>query len=76
MKKIFLIPVLIILILFSTIVTPMLAQGRVMATIDPNDYIDQPSDPNPRQLVKLKNRYMADIKQLVEGGETKQNDDE
>lgn len=34
--------------------------------IDPNDYIDQPSDPNPRQLVKLKNRYMADIKSLVE----------
>ena len=23
--------------------------------------------PNPRQLVKLKNRYMADIKRLVEG---------
>ncbi len=44
--------------------------------IDPNEYIDQPSDPNPRQLVKLKNRYMADIKQLVEGGETKENDDE
>ncbi|MCM1132780.1 MAG: 1-acyl-sn-glycerol-3-phosphate acyltransferase [Ruminococcus flavefaciens] len=35
--------------------------------IDPSEYIDQPSDPNPRQLVKLKNRYMADIKQLVEG---------
>ena len=34
--------------------------------INPNEYIDQPSDPNPRQLVKLKNRYMADIKQLVE----------
>lgn len=37
--------------------------------IDPNEYIDQPSDPNPRQLVKLKNRYMTDIKQLVEGAE-------
>lgn len=34
--------------------------------INPDEYIDQPSDPNPRQLVKLKNRYMADIKQLVE----------
>ena len=24
-------------------------------------------EPNPRQLVKLKNRYMSDIKLLVEG---------
>lgn len=42
--------------------------------IDPNDYIDQPSDPNPRQLVKLKNRYMADIKNLVEGKEEQEDE--
>lgn len=35
--------------------------------IDPADYVDDFENPNPRQLVKLKNRYMADIKQLVEG---------
>lgn len=44
--------------------------------IDPNEYIDQPSDPNPRQLVKLKNRYMTDIKQLVEGAEEKEHENE
>lgn len=44
--------------------------------IDPNEYIDQPSDPNPRQLVKLKNRYMTDIKQLVEGAEEKEYENE
>lgn len=42
--------------------------------IDPNEYIDQPSDPNPRQLVKLKNRYMADIKNLVEGEKEQENE--
>lgn len=35
--------------------------------INPNEFIDQPSDPNPRQLVKLKNCYMNEIKRLVEG---------
>ncbi|MBQ8961673.1 MAG: 1-acyl-sn-glycerol-3-phosphate acyltransferase [Ruminococcus sp.] len=35
--------------------------------IRPEDYIDKPEDPNPRQLVRLKNRYMEDIKLLVEG---------
>ncbi len=33
----------------------------------PQDYVDSSDEPNPRQLVKLKNRYMADIKLLVEG---------
>lgn len=37
------------------------------APIDPKDYVDSAEEPNPRQLVKLKNRYMADIKALVEG---------
>lgn len=46
--------------------------------IDPKDYVDNFEEPNPRQLVKLKNRYMADIKRLVEGEpETeKETDDE
>jgi len=35
--------------------------------IDPKDYVEPADEPNPRQLVKLKNRYMADIKELVEG---------
>ncbi len=35
--------------------------------IDPADYVEVCDTPNPRQLVKLKNRYMADIKRLVEG---------
>ena len=35
--------------------------------IDPKDYVEPAEEPNPRQLVKLKNRYMADIKELVEG---------
>ena len=35
--------------------------------IDPTDYVESSEEPNPRQLVKLKNRYMADIKELVEG---------
>lgn len=35
--------------------------------IIPQDYIEISDEPNPRQLVKLKNRYMADIKRIVEG---------
>lgn len=35
--------------------------------IAPSDYVESSEEPNPRQLVKLKNRYMADIKRLVEG---------
>ncbi len=35
--------------------------------IDPAEYCEISDTPNPRQLVKLKNRYMADIKMLVEG---------
>lgn len=35
--------------------------------IYPAEYVENFENPNPRQLVKLKNRYMADIKQLVEG---------
>lgn len=35
--------------------------------IDPKEYVEPSDEPNPRQLVKLKNRYMADIKELVEG---------
>ncbi|MBO5162850.1 MAG: 1-acyl-sn-glycerol-3-phosphate acyltransferase [Ruminococcus sp.] len=41
--------------------------------IDPAEYVENPDDPNPRQLVKLKNRYMAEIKKLVEGDETTEN---
>ena len=35
--------------------------------IDPAEYCEICDNPNPRQLVKLKNRYMTDIKLLVEG---------
>ena len=35
--------------------------------IIPQDYVDSQEEPNPRQLVKLKKRYMDDIKDLVEG---------
>lgn len=35
--------------------------------IDPAEYVEIGDEPNPRQLVRLKNRYMADIKRLVEG---------
>lgn len=35
--------------------------------IDPADYCEICDEPNPRQIVRLKNRYMADIKALVEG---------
>lgn len=38
--------------------------------IDPAEYCEICDAPNPRQLVKLKNRYMADIKFLVEGEQT------
>ena len=33
----------------------------------PRDYVESQENPNPRQLVKLKNRYMEEIKRLVEG---------
>ena len=36
--------------------------------INPAEYVEISDTPNPRQLVKLKNRYMADIRRLVEGG--------
>lgn len=35
--------------------------------IDPAEYVTIGDEPNPRQLVRLKKRYMADIKRLVEG---------
>lgn len=35
--------------------------------IDPAEYVEISDTPNPRQLVKLKNRYMADIHRIVEG---------
>lgn len=35
--------------------------------IMPEDYTEICDSPNPRQLVKLKNRYMEEIKRLVEG---------
>lgn len=44
--------------------------------INPAEYVDQPSDPNPRQLVKLKNRYMDDIKAIVEGNGEKEQEHE
>ncbi|WP_303787839.1 1-acyl-sn-glycerol-3-phosphate acyltransferase [Ruminococcus flavefaciens] len=37
--------------------------------IDPAEYCEISDTPNPRQLVKLKNRYMSDIKLLVEDGQ-------
>ncbi|MDE5854789.1 MAG: 1-acyl-sn-glycerol-3-phosphate acyltransferase [Ruminococcus sp.] len=40
--------------------------------INPADYIDNFNEPNPRQLVKLKTRYMEEIKRLVEGEERNQ----
>ena len=43
--------------------------------INPADYIDNFNEPNPRQLVKLKNRYMEEIKRLVEGEERNQEDE-
>ena len=44
--------------------------------IDPKDYVEPADEPNPRQLVKLKNRYMADIKELVEGASKPENKEE
>ena len=44
--------------------------------IDPKDYVEPADEPNPRQLVKLKNRYMADIKELVEGTPEPKNKEE
>lgn len=35
--------------------------------IDPADYAEICDEPNPRQLVKLKNKYMEEIKKLAEG---------
>ena len=35
--------------------------------INPADYCEISDTPNPRQVVRLKNRYMNDIKLLVEG---------
>ncbi|MDE5619651.1 MAG: 1-acyl-sn-glycerol-3-phosphate acyltransferase [Ruminococcus sp.] len=35
--------------------------------INPTEYCEICDEPNPRQIVRLKNRYMADIKALVEG---------
>lgn len=42
--------------------------------IDPRDYVDSADEPNPRQLVKLKNRYMEEIKLLVEGAPEKKSE--
>ena len=39
--------------------------------IDPKEYVDSSDEPNPRQLVRLKNRYMDDIKLLVGDVESK-----
>lgn len=39
--------------------------------INPADYCEICDEPNPRQLVRLKNVYMAEIKRLVEGDEPK-----
>ncbi len=44
--------------------------------IDPKDYVEPADEPNPRQLVKLKNRYMADIKELVEEAPKPENKEE
>jgi len=38
--------------------------------IDPAEYVEICDEPNPRKLVRLKNRYMAEIKKLVEGEES------
>ncbi|MBE6859847.1 MAG: 1-acyl-sn-glycerol-3-phosphate acyltransferase [Ruminococcus sp.] len=35
--------------------------------IDPADYITDSKEPNPRELVKLKNAFMYEIKRMVEG---------
>lgn len=40
--------------------------------IDPADYVEISENPNPRQLSKLKKRYMEEIKRIVEGEPEKQ----
>jgi len=42
--------------------------------IDPAEYAEISENPNPRQLVKLKNRYMTEIKNLVEGEKEQENE--
>lgn len=42
--------------------------------INPADYCEICDQPNPRQIVKLKSRYMSDIKALVEGEPEEQNE--
>lgn len=42
--------------------------------INPADYCEICDEPNPRQIVKLKNRYMKDIKNLVEGEQEEANE--
>ena len=42
--------------------------------INPADYCEICDEPNPRQLVRLKNRYMADIKALAEGEQEEKNE--
>lgn len=44
--------------------------------IDPSEYCTISDTPDPRELVKLKNRYMAEIKLLVEGDEIKEKEEE
>ncbi len=41
--------------------------------IDPADYCKIGPEPNPRELVKLKNAYMAEITRLVEGEDAVKN---
>lgn len=35
--------------------------------IEPSEYCTISDEPNPRELLKLRNKYMADIKSIVEG---------
>lgn len=42
------------------------------APIDPAQYCEISDSPNPRSLVKLKRRYMEDIKLLVEGDQPRE----
>lgn len=42
--------------------------------IDPADYCKIGPEPNPRELVRLKNAYMAEIKRMVEGDEPQTKD--
>ena len=45
---------------------PYFPKAQIYGT-DPAEYVESREEPNPRQLVKLKNRYMDEIKALVEG---------